>query len=169
MLKSFALAVALSTVVIAAEVIPPGSKIYLSTGRDDLDDLLRRVGPHGYGAGITGFDTALTKAFADKKTPVTVVADKAVADYILVKYSASEAGPPTYSSRTYVSKNGRYASTRMSEDRDVSVTARATLIHAASKAVVWSYTYERTNPGKGERSAAESIAKHLKERIEKGE
>ena len=109
--------------------VPAGSKIYVS--------------PEG------GFDTFLTAALNKKKVPVTVVADKDKADFVLEASSQSE-------------KAG-WARTIFLAQTGSSEEASVKLVNAKTSEVVFAYAVYKRNSVHGKQSSAEACAKHLKE------
>lgn len=110
--------------------VPAGSKIYVDAEK--------------------GFDVYLTAALAKKKVPVSVVAEKEKADYVLAGISAQE------------DKN--WASKIFLGHRDTS-EATVKLVDVKSSEVVFAYSVHKKNSARGHQSTAEACAKHLKKAI----
>jgi hypothetical protein len=121
----------LTTISFAATPVrvPAGSKIYVAPG--------------------DGFDTFLTAALDKKKVPVTVVADKDKADFILEASSQSE--------KAGWARTIFLAQTGSNEEASVRLT------NAKTSEVVFAYAVHKRNSMHGKQSSAEACAKHLKE------
>ena len=109
--------------------IPGGSKLYVAPG--------------------DGFDTFLAAALNNKKVPLTVVADKEKADYIVESTSQSE--KTSWAKVIFMSQTG--------SNEEASVR----IINVKTSAVVWAYAVHKRNSVHGKQSSAESCAKHLKD------
>lgn len=94
-----------------------------------------------------GFDAYLTAALTKKKVPVSVVADKSKADFILTGASSHE--EKSWSSKIFLGH------------RDTS-EATIKLIDSKSTEVIWAYAVHKKNSARGHQSTAEACAKHLK-------
>jgi hypothetical protein len=129
----FALAVLLSSNAFG-QGIEPGSKIYIAPNE--------------------GFDTYLTAAIAKKKVRVTVVMDKAKADFVVT--SVLEHG-----------KEPGFAQTWVLGKRQRNEDASVTVVDARTTAVVWAYSVRKYDARHGAQSTAEAVAKHLKEVMDK--
>ncbi|MEN6532396.1 MAG: hypothetical protein ABFD89_01960 [Bryobacteraceae bacterium] len=110
--------------------IPAGSRIYVDAEK--------------------GFDAYLTAALGKKKVPVTVVADRDKADYVLEGLSSHE-------------EKG-WASKIFLGHRDTS-EATIKLVNIKSGEVVYAYAVHKKNSARASQSTAEACAKHLKEAI----
>lgn len=101
-----------------------------------------------------GFETYLTAAIAKKRVPVTVVVDKAQADFV-VKATTEHGKEPGFAQTWILGKAQR--------NEDASVV----IVNAKTSTVVWSYAVRKYNARHGEQSTAESVAKHLKDVVQK--
>ncbi|HWQ55321.1 MAG TPA: hypothetical protein VN442_16665 [Bryobacteraceae bacterium] len=126
------LALAASLGMAQTKTIPAGSKIYVDAEQ--------------------GFDAYLTGALGKKKVPVTVVADKEKADYVLQGLSNHE-------------EKG-WASKIFLGHRDTS-EATIKLVDIKSGEIVYAYAVHKKNSARASQSTAEACAKHLKEAIAK--
>src|SRR5436309_12439398 len=97
--------------------------------------------------GEQGFDTFLTAALNKKKVPVTVVADKEKADYILE--AASESQKSGWARTVFMGQTG--------SNEEASVR----LVSAKTAEVVFAYAVHKRNSVHGKQSSAEACAKHL--------
>jgi len=100
-----------------------------------------------------GFETYLAAAFIKKQVPVVVVDDKGKADFVIT-------------SKSYVQKAS--AAKTIFISGAPSAGATITLKAANSGDVIWAYSVDKYNAARASQSTAEAVAKHLKERIEKG-
>lgn len=112
--------------------IPAGSKVFVDAEK--------------------GFDTYLAAALQKKNVPVTVVADKDKADYVLTGSSMHE------------DKN--WASKIFLGHRDTT-EATVKLIDLKSGEIVWAYAVHKKNSVRGNQSTAEACAKHMKDAVAK--
>jgi hypothetical protein len=133
---SFCLAITLALLSVSptfavnpTPTIPAGSKIFVAPG--------------------DGFDTFLAAALSNKKVPVTVVADKEKADYILEASSESEKA--SWSKVLFMGQTGS------KEEASVRI------INVKTSEVVFAYAVHKRNSVHGKQSTAEACAKHLKE------
>lgn len=129
------LAAAVSLCLFSAETmkkIPAGSKVFVDAEK--------------------GFDTYLAAALQKKNVPVTVVADKDKADYVLTGSSMHE------------DKN--WASKIFLGHRDTT-EATVKLIDLKSGEIVWAYAVHKKNSVRGNQSTAEACAKHMKDAVAK--
>ena len=99
-----------------------------------------------------GFDTSLAAAFIKKKTPISVVDDKANADLIL---TATNAYHPAGWAKTIFISPAAHASASIS------------IKDAKTGVMVFAYNVDKMNSARGNQSTAEACAKHLKSFIEK--
>jgi hypothetical protein len=99
-----------------------------------------------------GFDTFLVAAIVKKKVPVTVVTDKAKADYEISGIAESE-------------KAGWAKMLFMGSEQSREL-ASVKIVELKSGDVVYGYAVHKGNSYRGKQSAAEACAKHLKDRIE---
>lgn len=112
--------------------IAPGSKLFIES--------------------MDGFDTYLSAAILKKKVPVTVVDDKAHADFI-VSGGAHE-DKAGWAKTIFVSPASH-------------AQASITIKDAHSGNMVFAYNVDKMNAARANQSTAEACAKHLKEAIEK--
>ena len=139
MLKSSFAAVALLLVILTALVaveptkLPAGSKIYVAPG--------------------DGFDTFLSAALTKKKVPVTILADKDKADFILE--AASQSDKAGWARTVFMGQTG--------SNEEASVR----LLNAKTSEVVFAYAVHKRNSAHGKQSSAEACAKHIKEIVGK--
>ena len=110
------------------------------------------TGARVYIAPLDGFEVFLTAAFEKKGVPMTVVTNRAEADYILQGTSQSQ-------------KSG-WARTIFTGETGSSEQASVELVDPAGK-VIWAYSVKKGNSVHGQQSTAEACAKHLKSEIEK--
>jgi hypothetical protein len=101
-----------------------------------------------------GFDTYLTAAFQKKKTPVVVVMDREKADFVL-------------SSKVIRGEKPGWASTIFAGKRNADEDASVTLTNSKTSGVVFAYSVHKYDAKRAQQSTAESVAKHLKDEIEK--
>jgi hypothetical protein len=128
------LLIALTTsMAIEPAKVPAGSKIYVAPG--------------------DGFDTFLAAAITKKKVPVTVVADKDKADFILEAASQSEKAG--WARTVFMGQSG--------SNEEASIR----LLNAKTSEVVFAYAVHKRNSVHGKQSSAEACAKHLKEVVGK--
>ena len=113
----------------AVLTIPVGSKLYVASGG--------------------GFDTFLAAALNKKKVPLTIVADKEKADYIVESNSQSDKAG--WAKTVFLGQTG--------SNEEASVR----IIDVKTSAVVWAYAVHKRNSVHGKQSSAESCAKHLKD------
>jgi hypothetical protein len=100
-----------------------------------------------------GFDTYLKAAIDKKKVPVVLVADKSTAQFDISGASESQKA-----GAAKIILMGDWHST---EDASIQVA------NLASGEVVFAYSVHEQSSNRGRQSAAESCAKHLKEKIGK--
>lgn len=98
-----------------------------------------------------GFDSYLRAAIVKKKVPVVVVADKSTAQFEIAGTSESQKA-----GAAKIILLGNWHST---EDASIQVA------NLASGEVVFAYSVHEQSSSRGRQSAAESCAKHLKEKI----
>jgi hypothetical protein len=99
-----------------------------------------------------GFDTFLVAAIVKKQVPVTVVTDKAKADYEISGIAESE-------------KAG-WAKMLFMGSQQSRELASVKIVEVKSGDVVYGYAVHKGNSYRGKQSAAEACAKHLKNKIE---
>jgi hypothetical protein len=99
--------------------------------------------------GDQGFDVFLSAALNKKNVPVSVVADKSQADFILEASSQSE-------------KSG-WARTIFLGQTGSNEEASIRLINVKTTEVVFAYAVNKRNSVHGKQSSAEACAKHLKD------
>jgi len=111
------------------KTIPTGSKVYITPS--------------------DGFETNLKAALESKSVPLTVVDDKAKADYELVSHAETQ--------KAGAAKKILLGSWHSKEEASIQVN------DLKSGDVVFAYAYHADNSAHGRKSSAESCAKHLKE------
>ncbi len=99
-----------------------------------------------------GFDTFLAAAIIRKQVPVTVVTDRAKADYEITGIANTE-------------KAGWAKMLFMGVDNSNDM-ASIKVVYLKSDEVVYGYSVRKGNSARGKQSAAEACAKHLKQKIE---
>jgi hypothetical protein len=138
---------------------------------------------------MNGYETYLAAAFAKKKVPLIVVADKSKADYLITSsvshYTPSQPAVVVHNSNvnnTTVNSsdvtnnnNGNEAfetGFQMAAARQAargSTSASVSVIDTHSSQIVFAYAVGKAGSTNQIQSAAEACAKHLKEFIEKQE
>jgi len=103
----------------------------------------------------TGFEAYLIAAIQKKKVPVTVVMDRAKAEYI-VTASIEHGKEPSWAQTWILKKHQR------NEDASIYV------VEVRTQAVVFAYSVHKYDARRGEQSAAEAVAKHLGEKVRSG-
>ena len=98
-----------------------------------------------------GFDTYLKAAIEKKKVPVVVVADKSTAQFEITGASETQ--------KAGAAKIILMGDWRSTEDASIQVA------NLASGEVVFAYSVHEQSSNRGRQSAAESCARHLKEKI----
>ncbi len=116
----------------ATKKIPANSKVFLA--------------PMG------GFENDLKTAFAAKKVPLEIVAEKEKADYEITGTSESE--------KAGKAKKIIMGNWHSSEQASITVT------ELKSGEVVFAYSVNKQSSAHGKKSTAEACAKHLKDQIE---
>lgn len=96
---------------------------------------------------LDGFESFLNAAMRVKGVPLTVVTDRAIADYEMVGNSASQKAG--WAKIIFLKQTGS------SEEASISV------IDVRTSEVAFAYNYNTFNSYRGKQSAAESCAKHL--------
>lgn len=96
---------------------------------------------------LDGFESFLNAALRVKGVPLTVVTDRAIADYEMVGNSASQKAG--WAKIIFLKQTGS------SEEASISV------IDVRTSEVAFAYNYNTFNSYRGKQSAAESCAKHL--------
>ncbi len=116
----------------AARSLPEGSKVYIEAA--------------------DGFDTYLSAALQKKQVPVTVVTDKAQADYEL----------------TGVSDHQKAGWAKMAFTGSIHSDEQASvkLVNIKTSEVVFAYAVNKKNSLHGRQTAAEACAKHMKQAME---
>lgn len=99
-----------------------------------------------------GYDTYLKDAFAKMKVPVEVVANRDQADYEITGTAESQ--------KASTAKKVILGNWHSREEASI------TLSNIKSAEVVWAYSVHEEASTHGQKSSAESCAKHLKEAIE---
>jgi hypothetical protein len=113
------------------KTIPAGSKVYITPA--------------------DGFETNLRAALEAKQVPLTVVDDKAKADYEIVSHAQTQ--------KASTAKKLIMGSWHSKEEASIQVN------DLKSGDVVFAYAYHADNSAHGRKSSAESCAKHLKEKV----
>jgi hypothetical protein len=103
---------------------------------------------------MDGFGTYVTAAFRVKSVPLTVVANRAVADYEVV--GDSESQKAGWAKIIFLKQTGSR------EEASISI------VDVRTSEVVFAYNYNTSNSYHGKQSAAESAAKHLAAAIHQG-
>jgi hypothetical protein len=101
-----------------------------------------------------GYDIYLAAAVHKKEVPVVIVTDKARADFELSGVTESE-------------KAG-WAKIVFWGNSSTAEQASVKMVDLKNGTVVWGYNVNKRSSARGKQSSAESCAKHLKEKIEKG-
>ncbi len=99
-----------------------------------------------------GYDIYLKDAITKKKVPVEIVANRDQADYEVTGTAASE--------KASTAKKVILGNWHSREEASITVS------NIKSAEVVWAYSVHEEGSAHGQRSSAESCAKHLKEVIE---
>jgi hypothetical protein len=115
----------------AEKTIPAGARVYITPS--------------------DGFEENLKTALETKNVPLTVVDDKAKADYEIVSHAQTEKASTT--------KKILMGSWHSKEEASIQVN------DLKSGEVVFAYAYHTDNSAHGRKSSAESCAKHLKARV----
>jgi len=98
-----------------------------------------------------GFETHLKAALETKSVPLTVVDDKAKADYEIVSHAQTQ--------KAGAAKKILLGSWHSKEEASIQVN------DLKSGEVVFAYSYHTDDSAHGRKSSAESCAKHLKEKV----
>jgi hypothetical protein len=115
----------------AADQIPAGAKVYI--------------------APMNGFETYFKAALEEKRVPLTVVEDRAQADYEISGAAESE--------KAGAAKKVLLLDWHSKEQASIRV------INLKSSAVVFAYSVHKASSAHGKRSSAEACAKHLNDDI----
>lgn len=102
---------------------------------------------------MNGFETYLAAAFEKKKVPLTIVADRAHAAYVITGTSDE--------------KKAGWAKMVVFGQVHSDNAASIQMIDQKTSAVVFAYAVNKKNTWHGDQSTAEACAKHLKEKLEK--
>ena len=113
------------------KTIPAGAKVYITPS--------------------DGFETNLKAALEAKKVPLTVVDDKAKADYEIVSHAETQ--------KAGAAKKILMGSWHSKEEASIQVN------DLKSGEVAFAYSYHADDSAHGRKSSAESCAKHLKENV----
>jgi hypothetical protein len=113
------------------KTIPAGAKVYITPS--------------------DGFETNLKAALVAKQVPLTVVDDKAMADYEIVSHAQTQ--------KASTAKKIFMGSWHSKEEASIQVN------DLKSGEVVFAYAYHNDNSAHGRKSSAESCAKHLKKKV----
>ncbi len=101
-----------------------------------------------------GYDIYLAAAIHKKEVPIVMVTDRAKADFELSGVSETE--------KAGWAKIVFWGNTSSNEQASVK------MVNLKTDTVVWGYNVNKSSSARGKQSSAESCAKHLKEKIEKG-
>jgi hypothetical protein len=101
-----------------------------------------------------GYDIYLSAAMHKKQVPIVIVADKSKAEFELSGVTESE-------------KAG-WAKTIFLGNTSTSEQASIKVVNLSTGVVVFGYNVNKGSSARGKQSSAESCAKHLKAKIEKG-
>jgi hypothetical protein len=101
-----------------------------------------------------GYDIYLAAAMHKKEVPIVLVTDKAKADFELSGVTESD-------------KAG-WAKIVFWGDTSTNEQASVKMVNLKTDTVVWGYNVNKSSSARGKQSSAESCAKHLKNKIEKG-
>jgi len=118
---------------------------------DKAADKTIPAGSKVYIAPAEGFENALRAALDTKKVPLTVVDDKSKADYEITSHAESQ--------KAGAAKKILLGSWHSREEASIQVS------DLKSGDVVFAYSFHADNSNHGQRSSAESCAKHLKEHV----
>jgi hypothetical protein len=118
------------------------------------EGLLIPKGAKVFIAPMEGFETYLSAALMKKEVPLSIVASKDAADFEITGNSETQKAGWA---KTIMTGNGR-----ADERGSITVT------NLKSGVIVYAYAADKGSAFRGKQSVAESCAKHLKERIEKG-
>src|SRR5579863_6619621 len=102
-----------------------------------------------------GFETYLTAAFMKKRVPLHVTTNKDKAQYVISGTAASE-------------KAG-WAKVLVMRSAQSTEEASISIVDQKTGDVIYAYEVNKGSSARGKQSAAEACAKHVKEKIEKGE
>ena len=102
-----------------------------------------------------GYDIYLTAAMQQKQVPIVIVTDKAKADF--------ELSGVTESDKAGWAKILFWGNTNSAEQASIKV------VDLKTGTVVFGYNVNKSSSFRGKQSSAEACAKHLKEKIEKGQ
>ena len=102
-----------------------------------------------------GYDIYLAAAMHKKEVPIVMVTDRDKADFEMSGVSESE--------KAGWAKIVFWGNTSSKEQASVK------LVDLKTGTVVWGYNVNKGSSARGKQSSAEACAKHLKERIEKGQ
>jgi hypothetical protein len=102
-----------------------------------------------------GYDIYLAAAMHKKEVPIVIVTDKSKADFELSGVTQSE-------------KAG-WAKTIFMGNTSTAEQASIKVVNLKNGTVVFGYNVNKSSSARGKQSSAESCAKHLKEKIEKGQ
>lgn len=101
-----------------------------------------------------GYDIYLAAAMHKKAVPIVIVTDREKADFELSGVSESE--------KAGWAKIVFWGNTSSKEEASVK------MVNLKTSTVVWGYNVNKGSSVRGKQSSAESCAKHLKEKIERG-
>jgi hypothetical protein len=146
------LAIAGGAVALAQDNKPQESKP--AETKSQPVDAKKKIAPNSkvFLAPMGGFENDLKTAIEKKKVPVTLVADKDQADYVITGTSETE--------KAGAAKKVILLNWHSNEQASITVTDNK------SGDVVFAYSVNKNSSAHGKRSTAEACAKHLKDQIE---
>jgi hypothetical protein len=146
------LAIAGGTLALAQDNKPQESKP--AETKSQPVDAKKKIAPNSkvFLAPMGGFENDLKTAIEKKKVPVTLVADKDQADYVITGTSETE--------KAGAAKKVILLNWHSNEQASITVTDNK------SGDVVFAYSVNKNSSAHGKRSTAEACAKHLKDQIE---
>lgn len=118
---------------VSVNAIPTGARVFIAP----IDD---------------GFNEYLKAAIAKKNVPLTLVEDKAQAQFEISGHSESQ--------KASAAKKAILLDWHSSEQASIQVT------NLETSAVVFAYSVNKSSSARGKQSTAEACAKHLKDKIE---
>jgi hypothetical protein len=99
-----------------------------------------------------GFDTYIIAGFQKKQVPVSVVTIREKADFEMTGVSETD--------------RAGWAKMLMWGSDSTNETASVKLVNLTSGDVVFAYSVKKANSARGKQSAGESVAKHIKKKID---
>jgi hypothetical protein len=134
------IAILLSACYAADPSMPSGSKVFVES--------------------TDGFDIYLTKAIETKHVPLTVVADRAKADFI-ISATSSQTTKTTLAQGINEGLTGKKEHPSAIDEAAIKITNKET------GEIIYTYEGHKVNAVRGKRSMAEDVAKHLNDVISK--